>query len=82
MAKHITSFIAEPGKQEVVIAREFEGLPEKGHVSLEVSTLDVMAGGRTRLTVMAIFQSVADRDGMIASDMNEESMNPMTVWIN
>jgi hypothetical protein len=48
--------------QRIIDTFEFEGLPEKGHVSLEISTLAIMAGGRTRLTFKAIFQSVADRD--------------------
>jgi len=46
---------------------EFEGLPEKGHVSLETAKFMELPGGRTRLTVQAVFQSVADRDGMVQS---------------
>ena len=46
---------------------EFEGLPEKGHVSLETAKFMELPGGRTRLTVQAVFQSVADRDGMLQS---------------
>src|SRR5437879_9883211 len=40
---------------------EFEGLPEKGHVALQTLRLQELPGGRTRLTVQAVFQSVADR---------------------
>jgi uncharacterized protein YndB with AHSA1/START domain len=46
---------------------EFEGLPEKGHVSLETARFEELPGGRTRLTIHSVFQSVADRDGMIGS---------------
>jgi uncharacterized protein YndB with AHSA1/START domain len=46
---------------------EFEGLPEKGHVSLETAKFMELPGERTRLTVQAVFQSVADRDGMLQS---------------
>src|SRR6266699_2708156 len=53
---------------------EFEGLPEKGHVALQTLRLQELPGGRTRLTVQAVFQSVADRDGMIQSGA-EEGMN-------
>ena len=46
---------------------EFEGLPEKGHVSLETAKFTELPGGRTRLTIQALFQSVADREGMLQS---------------
>ncbi len=48
---------------------EFEGLPEKGHVSLDTLRLEELPGNRTKLTIHSIFQSVADRDGMIQSGM-------------
>jgi PhnB protein len=50
---------------------EFEGIPEKGHVSLETARLEGLPGGRTRLTIQSVFQSVADRDGMIGSGMEQ-----------
>src|SRR6202171_6850160 len=50
---------------------EFEGLPEKGHVSLETLKFEELPGGRTRLTSQAVFQSVADRDGMLQSGVEE-----------
>lgn len=45
---------------------EWEGMP--GHVSLETMTLE-NRGGKTLITAHSVFQSVADRDGMIAGDM-------------
>jgi uncharacterized protein YndB with AHSA1/START domain/uncharacterized glyoxalase superfamily protein PhnB len=48
---------------------EFEGLPEKGHVSLETARLEKLPGGRTMLSIQSVFQSVADRDGMIQGGM-------------
>ncbi len=48
---------------------EFEGLPERGHVSLDCMTLEELPGNRTRITVQSIFRSVSDRDGMIQSGM-------------
>jgi uncharacterized protein YndB with AHSA1/START domain len=48
---------------------EFEGLPEKGHVVLETAKFEALPGGRTKLTVQSVFQSVMDRDGMIQSGM-------------
>jgi uncharacterized protein YndB with AHSA1/START domain len=53
---------------------EFEGLPERGHVSLEFATFEALENNRTRLKVQSIFKSVADRDGMIQSGM-EGGMN-------
>jgi len=50
---------------------EFEGLPEKGHVSLETAKFMELPGGRTRVTMQSVFQSVADRDGMMQSGMEE-----------
>jgi uncharacterized protein YndB with AHSA1/START domain len=53
---------------------EFEGLPERGHVSLETATFEVLEGNRTKLKIHSVFKSVADRDGMINSGM-EGGMN-------
>ena len=50
---------------------EFEGLPEKGHVSLETARFEELPGERTRLTIQAVFQSVADRDGAVQSGMEQ-----------
>jgi uncharacterized protein YndB with AHSA1/START domain len=50
---------------------EYEGLPENGHVSLETAKFEEVPGGKTRLTVQSVFQSVADRDGMLGSGMKE-----------
>src|SRR5574337_738090 len=46
---------------------EFEGYP--GHVSLDSMALEELPGNRTRITIHTVFQSVADRDGMIQSGM-------------
>ena len=48
---------------------EFEGLSEKGHVSLETAKFMELPGGRTRVTMQSVFQSIADRDFMIQSGM-------------
>jgi uncharacterized protein YndB with AHSA1/START domain len=48
---------------------EFEGLPEKGHVTLETARFEALSGDKTKLTSQAVFQSVADRDGMLQSGM-------------
>jgi uncharacterized protein YndB with AHSA1/START domain len=48
---------------------EFEGMPEKGHVILDSMRLEELPGNRTRITIHSVYQSVADRDGMIQSGM-------------
>ena len=48
---------------------EFEGLPERGHVVLETTRLEELPGGRTRLSSQSVYQSVADRDGMVQAGM-------------
>lgn len=45
---------------------EFEGVP--GHVALEHMSF-TEADGRTTITTHSVFQSVEDRDGMLASGM-------------
>lgn len=60
--------------ERIIDTFEFEGLPETGHVTLETMKLEELPGGRTRLTTQSVFQSVADRDGMLQSGM-EGGMN-------
>ena len=53
---------------------EFEGVP--GHVLLQTVTFEPL-GQKTRLVEQLVFQSVADRDGMVASGMQEGSDDSM-----
>jgi uncharacterized protein YndB with AHSA1/START domain len=55
--------------ERIIGTFEFEGLPEKGHVILETARFEVLPGDRTKLTSQSVFQSVADRDGMLQSGM-------------
>ncbi len=55
--------------ERIIGTFEFEGLPEKGHVILGTLKFESLPGGRTRLTSQSVFQSVADRDGMLRSGM-------------
>jgi uncharacterized protein YndB with AHSA1/START domain len=50
---------------------EFEGLPETGHVSLQTAKFQALPGGRTKLTIHSVFQSVDDRDGMVRGGMEQ-----------
>jgi uncharacterized protein YndB with AHSA1/START domain len=55
--------------ERIIGTFEFDGLPEAGHVLLETVRFEALPGGRTRLTAHSVFQSVADRDGMVQSGM-------------
>jgi len=55
--------------ERIIQTFEFEGLPEKGHVTLETARFEALPGNRTKLTAQSVFQSVADRDGMLQSGM-------------
>ncbi len=55
--------------ERIIQTFEFEGLPEKGHVTLETARFEALSGDRTKVTLQSVFQSVADRDGMVQSGM-------------
>jgi uncharacterized protein YndB with AHSA1/START domain len=55
--------------ERIIQTFEFEGLPEKGHVVLETTKFEALPAGRTRLTIQSVFQSIADRDGMLQAGM-------------
>jgi uncharacterized protein YndB with AHSA1/START domain len=55
-----------PGER-IVQTFEYEGMP--GHVLLETLVLTDQGDGTTKLRSSSVFQSVEDRDGMLASGM-------------
>jgi uncharacterized protein YndB with AHSA1/START domain len=55
--------------ERIIGTFEFEGLPEKGHVILGTLKFEELPGNRTKLVSQSVFQSVADRDGMLRSGM-------------
>jgi uncharacterized protein YndB with AHSA1/START domain len=57
--------------ERIIGTFEFEGMPEKGHVSLETMRLEELPDGRTKITNLTVFQTVADRDGMLQSGMEK-----------
>lgn len=59
----------EVSPERMIQTFEFDGLPESGHVILETLRLEDLPNGRTRLTTQSVYQSVADRDGMIQAGM-------------
>jgi uncharacterized protein YndB with AHSA1/START domain len=48
---------------------EFEGLLKSGHVVLETARFEALPNERTKVTIQSVFQSVADRDGMVQAGM-------------
>jgi uncharacterized protein YndB with AHSA1/START domain len=54
--------------ERVVQTFEYEGVP--GHVLLETATFEEVEGG-TRVIIRSVYQSVEDRDGMVASGMEK-----------
>ena len=59
-------FHGTPSPDAIVQTFEFEGVP--GHVMLDTTTLE-QRDGRTLMRTVSSFQSVEDRDAMIASGM-------------
>ncbi len=59
----------EMSEERMIQTFEFEGLPESGHVTLDTMRLEELPGNRTRITIQSLFQSVADRDGMVQAGM-------------
>lgn len=59
----------EMSEELMIQTFEFEGLPERGHVALDTMRLEELPGGRTRVIIQSVYQSVADRDGMVQSGM-------------
>ena len=55
--------------ERIIGTFEFEGLPESGHVMLETTQFEALPEGRTRVTSQSVFQSIEDRDGMVAAGM-------------
>jgi uncharacterized protein YndB with AHSA1/START domain len=60
--------------ERLVFTFEYEGVP--GHVLLDTVTLEEV-DGKTRLTDQSVFQSVADRDGMVQSGMESGATEMM-----
>ena len=55
--------------ERIIGTFEFDGLPERGHVILGVSTFEELPGDRCCVVHQSVFRSINDRDGMIASGM-------------
>jgi uncharacterized protein YndB with AHSA1/START domain len=54
--------------ERLVVTFEYEGMP--GHVALQIATFEPI-GNKTKVVAHTVFEAVADRDGMVASGMQE-----------
>ena len=55
--------------ERIIQTFEFEGLPERGHVTLDTMTFEKLPGNRTKVTTHSVCRSQSDRDAMMASGM-------------
>jgi len=51
--------------ERIIQTFEFEGLPESGHVILQVAKFEKLSGDRTKMTARAVFLAVENRDRML-----------------
>ena len=56
--------------ERIIQTFEFEGLPERGHVTLDTTLFEELPGKRTKVTIHSVCRSVADRDAMMQSGMD------------
>ena len=57
--------------ERIIQTFEFEGLPERGHVTLDTTTFEELPRNRTRVTTHSVFRSVADRNAMMQSGVEK-----------
>ena len=57
--------------ERIIYTFEFDGMPEKGHVIMNTLVFEELPGERTRLNSQSVYQSIADRDGMLKSGMEK-----------
>jgi uncharacterized protein YndB with AHSA1/START domain len=55
--------------ERIVKTSEFEGLPERGHVVLEITSFEALPGDRTKVTIQSVCRSVVQRDGMLKAGL-------------
>ena len=55
--------------ERIIQTFEYEGLPERGHVTLDTTTFEELPNGRTKMTIHSVCRSVSDRDAMMQSGM-------------
>ena len=57
--------------ERIIGTFEFDGLPERGHVIMGKTLFEELPNGRSKVVHQSVFFSVADRDGMVQSGMEQ-----------
>jgi uncharacterized protein YndB with AHSA1/START domain len=65
------SFHEVSPNQRIIWTFEYLGLPERGHVALEKMEFQALDNNSTQIKTTSTYQSREDRDGMVASGMEE-----------
>lgn len=60
--------------ERIIQTFEYEGLPERGHVSLDTVLFEALPNNRTKVTAHSVFRSVTDRNAMMQSGV-EKGLN-------
>jgi uncharacterized protein YndB with AHSA1/START domain len=60
--------------ERIIQTFEFEGLPERGHVTLDTIIFEELPGDRTKVTSHSVCRSVADRNAIMQSGV-EKGLN-------
>jgi uncharacterized protein YndB with AHSA1/START domain len=71
--------------ERIIGTFEFDGLPERGHVILGTTKFEELPNGRSRIVHQSLFQSIVDRDGMIAAGMERgvnEGYEKLDEWLS
>jgi uncharacterized protein YndB with AHSA1/START domain len=55
--------------ERIIQTFEFEGLPQRGHVTLDCMKFEALPGNRTKVTTHSVCRTQGDRDAMMASGM-------------
>lgn len=55
--------------ERIIQTFEFEGLPQRGHVTLDCMTFEALPGNRTKVTTHSVCRTQSDRDAMMQSGM-------------
>jgi uncharacterized protein YndB with AHSA1/START domain len=65
------SFHEVATNERIIWTFEFLGLPDRGHVAIERTDFIKIDDNTTELRTLSTYQTVADRDGMVKSGMEE-----------
>ena len=55
--------------ERIIQTFEFEGLPERGHVTLDTTVFEALPNNRTKVTIHSVCRTQSDRDAMMQSGM-------------